>query len=136
MNTSDIAPSPNSFEQRMISVERGVRLFGVTILLLTSAPNLALAFSIQSYAANFPTLIRLPSLPALAQSVFAHPIYLVVLALLWPLVGSFITFRAKDPFRAMIASCVYLVLVTVQFTITWFAFIAPIRELIALLPRQ
>ena len=136
MNSSDIAPSPNSFEQRLISVERGVRLFAITILLLSSAPNLALAFSIQSYAASFPTLTRIPSLSPVTQLVFGHPYYLIALAILWPVAGSLITLRAQDPFRAMVASCVYLFLVIVQFTVTWFAFVAPIRALFRLLPAQ
>ena len=118
----------------MVSVERGVRLFGMTILLLSSASNLALALSIQSYAASFPALLHLRSLPLIVQWVFANPNYLIGLAILWPVAGTFITLRARDPFRAMMASCVYLLLVTIQFTITWFAFIAPIRVLIKLLP--
>jgi len=136
MNPSAIAPSPNSFEQRMISVERGVRLFGVTILLLSSAPNLALALSLQSYAAAIPGLLQMAFLSPLVPLVFGHPFYCIGLALLWPIAGSFITLRAQDPFRAMVASCVYLVLVMIQFTITWFAFVAPFRALITLLPRQ
>lgn len=136
MNRSEVAPSPNTFEQRMIKVERGVRLFGITILLLSSAPNLALAFSIQSYAAAMPAVFHPQFVSPIVQLVFGHPFYLISLAVLWPLAGSFITLRAQDPFRAMVASCIYLVLVMIQFTITWFAFIAPIRALITLLPPE
>ena len=131
MNTSGIARSPNAFEQRLISVERGVRLIAVTILLLSSAPNLALALSMQSYAAKFPSLVRLSTSP-LVQLVFNHPLYLISLAVLWPLAGSIITLRARDPFRAMLASCIYLVIVTIQFTVTWLAFVAPLRALLPL----
>lgn len=112
----------------MIRVERGVRLFGITILLLSSAPNVA--------AAGFPILTHLSLLSPPAQLVFGHPYYIITLAVLWPFAGSIITLRARDPFRAMVASCVYLVLVIVQFTVTWFAFVAPIRELFRLLPAQ
>lgn len=118
----------------MISVECGVRLFGITILLLSSAPNLALALSIQSYSAAVPAWLPVASPSPLVQMVLGHPIYFISLAILWPLAGFIITLRAKDPFRAMVASCIYLVLVTVQFTITWLAFVAPIRALVTLLP--
>jgi hypothetical protein len=136
MNASEVAASPNSFEQRIVSVERGIRLFAVTILLLTSAPNLALALSIKSYAAAFPAMLRMPSISPVSQWLFTYPYFVVALAVLWPLAGIVITARAKDPFRAMIASCIYLVLVTVQFTITWLAFVAPIRALFSSLPLQ
>jgi len=136
MNTADTPPPPYAFEQRIISLERGVRLIAVTILLLSSAPNLALAFSIQQYAETFPTLVRLPSLSPLVHLVFSHGVYFIILAVLWPLAGTVITLRARDPFRAMLASCIYLVVVTVQFTLTWLAFVAPIRAVMpSLLPR-
>lgn len=136
MSIAEVAPPPNSFEQRMISVERGVRLFAVTILLLSSAPNVALAFSIRSYAASLAPLLRLQSGPPLVQWIFAHPFYFISLAILWPVAGSVITLRARDPFRAMVASCVYLVFVTVQFATTWYAFVVPLRALATLLPTQ
>ena len=136
MNIAEVAAPPNSFEQRMISVERGVRLFGVTILLLSSAPNLALALSIRSYATSLAPLLRLESVPPLVQWIFAHPFYFMGLAILWPVAGSVITLRARDPFRAMVASCVYLVFVSVQFAAIWYAFVAPLRTLASLLPTQ
>ena len=136
MKTSEATSSPNSFEQRMISVERGVRLFGVTILLLASAPNLALTASIETYAASLPGILISPNLLPLVKAVFAHPTYLVILAIVWPIAGSLITLRARDPFRAMVASCIYLILVNIQFAITWFAFVSPIRELVSSMTRQ
>jgi hypothetical protein len=136
MNASELALSPNSFEQRLVSVERGIRLFAITILLLSSVPNLALAFSIQSYTAKIPPLLLLPSVSPLAQIVFGHPYFFIGLAILWPVAGSFITLRAKDPFRAMVASCVYLVLVTLQSTMTGFAFAARIKDLVSQLLSQ
>src|SRR4051812_7045217 len=114
MNTVEIASSPNSLERRMVSIERGLRLFCVIFLLLSSAPNLAAAFSIRSYTAAFPGVLNLPLLPAVVQLVLGHPSFFIGLAFLWPLAGSIITLRAHDPFRAVIASCIYLVLVTVQ----------------------
>lgn len=121
-------------ETRLQSVERGVRLFAVTILLLSSAPNLALALSIRGYAGRFASAIILSSQSGITHFVFNNPGYILALAILWPVAGSFMTWRIQDPFRAVIASCVYLLLVLIQFTITWIAFAAPLRLLFNALP--
>lgn len=120
--------SPPSLEQRMLSFERGIRLLGVTILLLSAAPNIALAFSIKTYAALIPTHLLTP----LSQLVFSQPYYGITLAILLPVAGTFIAVRARDPFLAMVASCVYLTLVMVQFAVTWHAFTAPIGKLLSI----
>ena len=116
---------PHSLEQRLVHVERGIRLFAVTLLVLSSGPNIALAFSIRSYTTNLAPLLGMVEQSAVVRFVLNHPQYLIALALLWPIAGAFITLRARDPYRAMIASCVYLVLVTLQFAVTWIAFVSP-----------
>ena len=136
MNPATVASSPNAVEQRLIRVERGVRLAAVTVLLLSSAPNIALGLSIKSYTETFSTLLKGASISPLAQMVLAHPIYLVVLAFLWPVAGTLITVRARDPFRAMSASCIYLVLVSGQFALTWFALLSPLQSALAYLTSQ
>src|SRR5687767_6628289 len=125
MSPEQMDEPPNSLEQRLGHVERGIRLFAVTLLILSSGPNIALAFSIRSYTANLASLLGMFEQSAVMRFVLNHPLYLIALALFWPIAGAFITLRARDPYRAMIASCIYLVLVTLQFAVTWIAFVSP-----------
>ena len=127
--TTEALVAPGELEKRVLGIERGVRLLAVTIVLLSSAPNIALAFSIEAQAASVAALrAMLPlALPPLSEFVFKNPVYLITIAFLWPISGAIITLKARDPFRAMLASCAYLLLVSIQFTITWIAFLAPFK---------
>lgn len=113
----------------MRSLDRGVRLFGMTFLLLSGVGNLALAFSMKGIAAKLPDNV-MTSVSPFVQSVLAHPDYSLGLAILFPVVGSAITLRAKDPWRAMTALSVYLLLLTVQFVATACVLGAPIAEML------
>jgi hypothetical protein len=130
MTTAAQPASVLAIEQRVSGLERGVRLFAVTLVLLSSVPNLALAFSIEAHAgalAALKTILPEMSTPALSAYVMAHSTYFILLAILWPLAGMIITLRAKEPFRAMVGACVYLLAVSIRSAITWIAFVAPLR---------
>jgi hypothetical protein len=129
METSD-PPSPNkTLEERVVSLEKGVRLFAVTILLLSSIPGFVLALTIKPYAAAFSAVANLTTLSPVFTFVLNYPLYFIIMAVLLPLAGIIITAKAKDPFRAMLAACVYLLIVLVQFSVTWLAFAASAKAL-------
>lgn len=129
MNVPEAAHSSNSIEQRMRNLDRGVRLFGMTFLLLSGAGNLALAWSMKGIAAKLPENV-MTSISPFVQSVLAHPDYSLGLAILFPVVGSGITLRAKDPWQAMTALSVYLLLVTAQFVAMTCVLGSPIAEML------
>ncbi len=133
MTSPESTSGSTSIEQRLISIERAARMMGITILLLSSAPNLALAYSIRSYASAISAALAHHGQSSLVRWVFENPGHLLLLAVLLPLIGVVIAMRARDSFRAMTAACVYLVLVTIQFTLTWMAFVAPIKEMVGML---
>lgn len=131
MEKPDSPLADNSIEKRVASLEKGVRLFAVTILLLSGIPGVVLASAIKPYAAAFSDVGRPSNISPVFIFVLEHPIYCVTLAVLLPLAGVIITARAQNPFRAMLAACVYLMIVLVQFSITWGAFIASAKAFIA-----
>ncbi|HEV7869553.1 MAG TPA: hypothetical protein VGO90_17820 [Chthoniobacteraceae bacterium] len=133
MKPSESLATP-SLEQRVASLERGTRAFAVTFLLLACVPNLALVLSLPSTTAVFVALFELSPLPTVTRFLLKHPHYFVGLAVVWPVAGTLITLRARQPFQALTACCIYTVLAVAQFGITWFALLLPFRNAIARVP--
>lgn len=125
-----------AIEERVASLEKGVRLLAITILFLSSIPGVLLAFSIKPYATALRAMSRPPTVSPVYMFVLDYPSYFIVLAILLPLAGIIITARAQNPLRAMLACCVYLFLVLVQFSITWAAFVSSAKAVIAPLGRM
>ena len=89
-----------------------------------------LAFAIKPYATAISGMNRLLPISPVYTFVLEHPAYFITLAVLLPVAGIIITARAQNPLRAMVASCVYLLLVLLQFSLTWAAFVASAKAVI------